>query len=184
MPSPISSIACSQLMRFHSPPSFFHRVFLGGVRHVRVHARLHLLAQCAPRLNGLSHPGSWPVQTPSCTSATTVQPTEQCVQTDLTVSTAAFAAVAAVAWVTVPPVAAIAVKPPIAKPDPRKNARRSTVVWATSVRILVRWGRLATPLVFFLSIVSSHRDFPERLRKTTSSRASRNQSLMAASRPD
>ena len=183
MPPPISSIACSQLMRFHSPPSFFIGYFKR--RSPCACSRTAApLAQCAPRLNGLSHPGSWPVQTPSCTSAMTVQPTEQCVQTDLTVSTAAFAAVAAVACVTVPPVAAIAVKPPIAKPDPRKNARRSTVVWATSVRILVRWGRLATPLVFFLSIVSSHPGFPERLRKTTSSRASRNQSLMAASRPD
>ena len=84
-------------MRFHSPPSFF----IGYFRRRSPCACSRTaapLAQCAPRLNGLSHPGSWPVQTPSCTSATTVQPTEQCVQTDLTVSTAAFAAVAAVAW--------------------------------------------------------------------------------------
>src|SRR6267378_4337717 len=38
------------------------------------------LAQCDPRLSGLSHAGSWPTQTPFWTSAITVQPTEQCVQ--------------------------------------------------------------------------------------------------------
>jgi hypothetical protein len=38
------------------------------------------LAQCVPRLIGLSQAGSCPVQTPFCTSACTVQPTEQCVQ--------------------------------------------------------------------------------------------------------
>src|SRR5215211_8822016 len=38
------------------------------------------LAQCDPRLSGLSHAGSWPTQTPFWTSAITVQPTEQCVK--------------------------------------------------------------------------------------------------------
>jgi hypothetical protein len=38
------------------------------------------LAQCEPRLIGLSQDGSWPVHTPFCTSAVTVQPTAQCVQ--------------------------------------------------------------------------------------------------------
>ena len=77
----------SQLMRFHSPPSFF----IGYFRRRSPWACSRTaapLAQCAPRLNGLSQPGSCPVQTPLLTSATTVQPTEQCVQTDLIVSTA------------------------------------------------------------------------------------------------
>src|SRR5262249_42927545 len=35
------------------------------------------LAQCVPILMGLSNTGSWPVQTPFCTSAQMAQPTEQ-----------------------------------------------------------------------------------------------------------
>src|SRR6056297_3264929 len=85
----------------------------------------------------------------------TVQPTEQWVQTDFRVWTAPCAAVAALAFVTVPPMAPIAARPPMARPLPRRNARRSTDFPATSDRILVRWGRLATPLVFFLSMFSS-----------------------------
>ena len=77
--SPISSIACSQEMRCHSPPTFF----IGYLRRrspctsSRTDAPL---AQWVPRLSGLSQAGSWPTQTPSCTSAMTVQPTEQWVQ--------------------------------------------------------------------------------------------------------
>ncbi len=154
MPSPISLIACSQLMRLHSPPSFFIGYFRR--RSPWACSRTEApLAQCAPRLNGLSQPGSCPTQTPFDTSATTVQPTEQWVQMDFLVSTAPVAAVAAEACCTVPPVAAIAARPPIARPDPRKNARRSTEALAASERILVRWGRRATPLVFFLSMFLS-----------------------------
>src|SRR5437763_15979678 len=39
------------------------------------------LAQCEPRLIGESQLGSCPIQTPFSTSAVTVHPTEQCVQT-------------------------------------------------------------------------------------------------------
>ena len=39
------------------------------------------LAQCAPRLSGESNTGSWRIQTPFSTIASTEQPTEQCVQT-------------------------------------------------------------------------------------------------------
>src|SRR3546814_11378606 len=38
------------------------------------------LAQCEPRLIGLSQDGSWPVHTPIWTSAVTVQPTAHWVQ--------------------------------------------------------------------------------------------------------
>ena len=47
------------------------------------------LAQWVPRLIGLSHAGCWRVHTPFSTSAMTVQPTEQCVQTFFRTSTAA-----------------------------------------------------------------------------------------------
>ena len=47
------------------------------------------LAQCEPRLIGISQLGSWPIHTPFATSAVTVQPTEQCVQTLLRMVTAA-----------------------------------------------------------------------------------------------
>src|SRR5215813_12481605 len=50
------------------------------------------LAQWEPRLIGLSQLGSWPIHTPFDTSAVTVQPTEQCVQTLLRMVTCAPAA--------------------------------------------------------------------------------------------
>ena len=150
MPSPISSMACSQEMRTHSPFSFFMGYF--SRRSPLACSRTAApLAQWAPRLNGLSHPGSWPVQTPFCTSAMTEQPTEQCVQTDLRSSTAPVP-VAASAFVTEPPVAAIAVSPPIARPEFLRKVRRSTYVSATWFRMPVRWERRAIPLVFFLSM--------------------------------
>ena len=40
----------------------------------------------------------------------------------------------------------------MASPEPRKKARRSTDLLAASDRIPDRWGRRATPLVFFLNI--------------------------------
>jgi len=43
----------------------------------------------------------------------------------------------------------------MARPDPRKKLRRFTDVSAIFDKRLVRWGRLATPLVFFLNIVFS-----------------------------
>src|SRR5687768_7048259 len=39
------------------------------------------LAQCAPMLRGESNTGSWRTQTPSVTTASIAQPTEQCVHT-------------------------------------------------------------------------------------------------------
>src|SRR6266851_5367651 len=47
------------------------------------------LAQCEPRLIGLSQLGSWPIHTPFATSAITEQPTEQWVQIFLRVVTVA-----------------------------------------------------------------------------------------------
>src|SRR5260370_40250288 len=86
------------------------------------------LEQCDPRLIGLSQLGSWPSQTPFCTSAVTVQPTEQCVQMLLRVSTGIpdFGGGPASALRTpltgsVP----IAGRAPAARPERRRNARRS-----------------------------------------------------------
>src|SRR3954470_3231376 len=47
------------------------------------------LQQCEPRLIGESQPGSWPIHMPLATSAITVHPTEQWVQTFLWVVTLA-----------------------------------------------------------------------------------------------
>jgi hypothetical protein len=92
---------------------------------------------------------------PNQVLALSKHPTEQWVHTDLTVLTNPGLAACADACCTVPPVAAIAASPPIARPEPRRNARRSTEALAASDRILVRWERRAIPLVFFLNIVLS-----------------------------
>ncbi len=78
--SPISWTAWSQEIFFHLPSTSF----MGYLRRLspwpcsRTEAPL---AQWAPRLNGDSKSGSWPVQTPFWTSAITPQPTEQWVHT-------------------------------------------------------------------------------------------------------
>src|SRR3954471_6651189 len=78
--SPMSLIAWSQLTRVHWPPTSFIGYF--SRRSPETSSRTDApLAQCEPRLIGDSQLGSWPIQTPLETSAVTVQPTEQCVQT-------------------------------------------------------------------------------------------------------
>ena len=77
---------CPELIFFHFPPSSLVGYF--SRRSPCACSRTAApFAQWAPRLNGLSKPGSWPTQTPWSTSARTVQPTEQCVHTDFTVCT-------------------------------------------------------------------------------------------------
>jgi hypothetical protein len=88
------------------------------------------LAQWVPRLIGLSQPGSWPVQTPFCTSAITVQPTEQWVQMFFLISVAApgFGPGIASALRTEPsPIEPTAARPPTVRPERRRKVRRSTV---------------------------------------------------------
>src|SRR5438270_1116459 len=81
--SPISAIAWSQEIRVHLPSTSF--VGYLSRRSPWACSRTEApLAQWAPRLNGLSKPGSCRVQTPFSTVAITVQPTEQWVQTVLT----------------------------------------------------------------------------------------------------
>ena len=151
--SPISLIAWSQPILFHLPPSSLTGYF--SRRSLCANSRTDApLAQCAPRFNGLSKPGSWPIQTPFWTSAMTEQPTEQCVQTDLTVSILPVAAgVAALAFVTTPPAKVdAAAMPPAARPDRRRNARRSIALPVNPVNAFDKRGPFATPFVFFLSI--------------------------------
>ena len=77
--SPISVTAWSQDIRCHWPLTSFIGYLMR--RSPCTSSRTEApLAQCVPRLIGLSQDGSWPTQTPFCTSAVTVQPTEQCVQ--------------------------------------------------------------------------------------------------------
>src|SRR5215216_1411112 len=86
------------------------------------------LAQCEPRLSGLSQPGSCPIHTPFETSPMTVQPTEQWVQMPLRSSTCApcagggpASALRTLASGSAPSEA----KLPATRPDRRRNARRS-----------------------------------------------------------
>ena len=106
--SPISSIACSQDSRCHWPSP---------------------LAQWVPRLIGLDQLGSWPVHTPFCTSAVTVQPTEQWVQMFFLISigTPGIGALTASAFCTAPGIMVPkAARPPTARPDCFRKARRSS----------------------------------------------------------
>ncbi len=85
--SPISSMACCQDTLVHWPFTSFIGYFRR--RSPCTSSRTDApLAQCEPRLIGESQPGSWPIHTPLATSATTVQPTEQCVQMFLRMVTA------------------------------------------------------------------------------------------------
>src|SRR5689334_23425236 len=81
-------MAWSHLMRVHCPLASFIGYFRR--RSLCTSSRTEApLAQCEPRLIGLSQLGSWPIHTPFDTSAVTVQPTEQCVQMFLRMVTAA-----------------------------------------------------------------------------------------------
>src|SRR5258706_15089823 len=81
--SPISVIAWSQEIRVHLPSTSL--VGYLSRRSPCACSRTEApLAQWAPRLNGLSKPGSWRGHTPFCTVAMTVQPTEQWVHTAFT----------------------------------------------------------------------------------------------------
>src|SRR5262245_10413990 len=80
--SPISSIAWLQEMRWYLPFTSFIGYFRRCECSVMPCSRTDApLAQCAPRLSGESKTGSWRTHTPSCTTASIAQPTEQCVHT-------------------------------------------------------------------------------------------------------
>ena len=85
----------------------------------------------------------------------TVQPTEQCVQTDFMISTlpAAAAGFAACALVTVPAdIADAAARPPAARPERRRNVRRSMALPVRPVSAFDRCAPLAIPFVLLVSM--------------------------------
>src|SRR5262244_2033647 len=84
--SPISSIAVFHEMRVHWPLTSLVG-YLSRRSPCTSSRTAAPLAQCEPRLNGLSQLGSCPIHTPFATSAVTVHPTEQWVQMFLRTST-------------------------------------------------------------------------------------------------
>src|SRR5437762_9110591 len=94
---------------------------------------------------GLSQLGSWPIHTPLETSAVTVQPTAQCVQTFLRMSTAAPGAAggpASALRTLVNGKVPIAARPPATRPERRRKVRRSNPLLeppAAAPAKLVRW---------------------------------------------
>src|SRR5438552_150557 len=132
--SPISLIATSHEMRRYLPSTSFIGYFRRCECSVIPCSRmLAPLAQCAPRLIGESNTGSWRTHTPSVTTASIEQPTEQCVHTVrlisvLPVFAAAFASETRLSGSWDAKAAA-----PAAIPDPLRNVRRPTVSAASAV---------------------------------------------------
>src|ERR1700754_2224944 len=112
------------------------------------------LAQCEPRLIGESQAGSWPTQTPFCTSAITVQPTEQWVQMFFLISVGAPTIFGpACALRTDPsginPNAAPALA---ARPEGRRNVRGSRTPEARLPAIPCKRARPADPSLRFINM--------------------------------
>src|SRR5262245_17207217 len=119
-------MAWSQEIRVHSPFTSFMGYFRRRSPCTSSGTEAPL-AQCEPRLNGLSQLGSWPIHTPFATSAVTVQPTEQWVQMFLRMVTCAPAggggpacAFRMLASGMLPSAARL----PAARPDWRRKLRR------------------------------------------------------------
>src|SRR6201993_4325459 len=125
--SPISLMACSQVTRVHWPPTSF--IGYLSRRSPETSSRTAApLAQCEPRLIGLSQLGSWPIHTPFATSAVTVHPTAQCVQTLLRTVTGTPVGGGGPALALRTAVSGklpSAASPPAARPDRRRKLRRS-----------------------------------------------------------
>src|SRR5262249_27447903 len=125
--SPISLTPWSQLMRVHWPLASF--IGYLSRRSPDTSSRTDApLAQCEPRLIGLSQLGSWPIHTPFATSAVTVQPTEQLAHTFLRIATRPPAASGGPAFAlrTEPSGRAPNAATPVAtRPERRKKLRRS-----------------------------------------------------------
>src|SRR5262249_15995433 len=155
--APISSIAWSQLTRVHWPLTSFIGYFRR--RSPCTSSRTAApLAQCEPRLIGQSQPRPWPIRTPFATSATTVQPTEQCVQMFLRMVTCAPAggggpasALRTLASGNAPTVA----RPPATRPERRRKARRSSAPSDGPCRALASVPRRARRSVLLISTAAS-----------------------------
>src|SRR6185369_10666255 len=105
------------------------------------------LAQCEPRLIGLSQAGSWPTQTPFCTSAITVQPTEQCVQMFFLISVGAPTIFGPACALRTDPsgINPSAAPAPAVRPDRRRKVRRSRTPEARPAAIPCKRARPADP---------------------------------------
>src|ERR1700716_3169384 len=105
------------------------------------------LAQCEPRLIGLSHAGSCPTHTPFWTSAITVQPTEQCVQMFFLISVGAPTIFGPACALRTDPsgIKPSAAPAPTAKPDRCKNVRRSRTPEARPAATPCKRARPADP---------------------------------------
>src|SRR5690349_10925386 len=116
-------------MRFHLPSSSFIGYFRRWESCVMPCSRTEApFAQCAPRLIGESNTGSWRTQTPFCTTASTAQPTEQCVHTVRFTSTLPVASSFASALPITEKGSCEATAPaPIVTPERLRNERRSMV---------------------------------------------------------
>src|SRR5689334_13791121 len=112
------------------------------------------LAQCEPRLIGLSQAGSWPTQTPFCTSAITVQPTEQCVQMFFLISVGAPTIFGPACALRTEPsgIRPIAAPAPAARPDRRRNVRRSRTSDARPAAIPCKRALPADPSLRFINM--------------------------------
>src|SRR5678815_509279 len=116
-------------MRFHLPPSSF----IGDLRRcescVMPCSRTEApLAQWPPRLSGESNTGSCRIHTPFCTTASTAQPTEQCVQTERFTSTLPSASsLASACWIIENGSCEATAPAPTVTPERLRNARRSMI---------------------------------------------------------
>src|SRR5260370_32989811 len=112
------------------------------------------LAQCEPRLIGLSQAGSWPTQTPFCTSAITVQPTEQCVQMFFLMSVGAPTIFGPACALRTDPsgIRPNAAPAPAAGPERRRTERRSRGPGARPAAVSRKGAVLADPSLRFINI--------------------------------
>src|SRR6185369_7812825 len=112
------------------------------------------LAQCEPRLIGLSQAGSWPTQTPLCTSAITVQPTEQCVQMFFLISVGAPTIFGPACALRTDPsgINPNAAPAPAARPERRKKVRRSRTPEARPAANPCKRALLAEPSFRFINM--------------------------------
>src|SRR5437588_546981 len=159
--SPISLIACSQVMRRYLPSTSFIGYFRRCEFSVMPCSRtLAPLAQCAPRLSGESNTGSWRTHTPSVTTASIEQPTEQCVQTVRFTSVLPVFAAALASETRLSGSWAAKAAAPAAIPDPLRNMRRSTVLAASAVTARAS-GLTASvrPAAFLVSSMVGSSDF-------------------------
>ena len=137
--SPTSLMACSQVRRFHLPPSSFIGYFT-RFSPWAFSRTAEPLAQCAPRLMGESKTGSWRTHTPFSTTASTEHPTEQWVQTvRRTAVSPTFISFAASALPTSENGSWLAKAPaPTVRPERFRNVRRSMVLAMNADTLRVR----------------------------------------------